>query len=570
MKKLGEEYHCDSDIYIRELSDFDIQLKNSVAQIIINDDEKELLNMMKQPNADRNRALRNCILFGAVNCFKLLRTQFQVQITKECLDDAFCRNNQYIIEECLKEQKHDLNTMKYAVISHNIKNVIKLMNEYNLTIPVETCIFNANFHAYLIYLNRTNDFNTCFVYSPYFNFEFLCEYLLSNGANINSVQEDGCSALHIAVKSNLTNIAKLLISKGIDVNIKSEHFGTALNFAIYLNNTGMVELLISNGAKIDIKSDFFNLISIHVGFMTNNYQVVHFIEKSSKQITGKRNQIGLTALFHTSLLNNKEMTQLLISHGANINITNKYGNNAISYALLRDYKKFMELYLNIIVSSFDLSEQYQNSLIMESKSNDIIELLISNGININAKNIHGNTPLHIAALLSNTEYAEILILHGAEINSLNKYGQTPLDIAVIRSKLEHRDFIKLHEGEKNFIQENGKDFFESLNEESEMESLLIAHGGKTANMGNLQRKGNFDIIFDYFFQNPIFGNKGITIDPKWIIFLIILKIIKRKINNGYGNRIIQILLWVVYGGLFENLISVIRDIWNMINYYLLQ
>ncbi|EAY23191.1 ankyrin repeat protein, putative [Trichomonas vaginalis G3] len=158
----------------------------------------------------------------------------------------------------------------------------------------------------------------------------------------------------------------------------------------------------------------------------------------------------------------------------------------------------MEFFVNILQSSFNLSEQYKNSLIVECKSNDIIELLVPNGANIN-----GNTPLHLAALLPNTEYAEILISHNAEINSLNKYGQTPLDIAVMRSKLEHGDFLKLHENRKNI--------FGSLNEESEMESLLIAHGEKkSANMGKLKRNSGVDIIFDYFFQNSNFGNSGIT------------------------------------------------------------
>ena len=64
---------------------------------------------------------------GAINCFKLLREQFDVEITKECLDNAFRSDNQYIIQECLSVQKPDETTMNAAVSSHNIKGAHEMI-----------------------------------------------------------------------------------------------------------------------------------------------------------------------------------------------------------------------------------------------------------------------------------------------------------------------------------------------------------------------------------------------------------------------------------------------------------
>ena len=51
-----------------------------------------------------------------------------------------------------------------------------------------------------------------------------------------------------------------------------------------------------------------------------------------------------------------------------------------------------------------------------NNSKEIAELLISHGANINEKNKDGVTALHIAAENNNKETAEVLISHGANIN----------------------------------------------------------------------------------------------------------------------------------------------------------
>ena len=57
---------------------------------------------------------------------------------------------------------------------------------------------------------------------------------------------------------------------------------------------------------------------------------------------------------------------------------------------------------------------------------EIVELLIAEGADVNAKMIGNMTPLHVVRI---TEVGELLIKSGAEINALTHGGETPLHAA---------------------------------------------------------------------------------------------------------------------------------------------
>lgn len=65
-----------------------------------------------------------------------------------------------------------------------------------------------------------------------------------------------------------------------------------------------------------------------------------------------------------------------------------------------------------------------------------IRALISEGADPNAKNDHGNTPLHEAAESDVPEMAEVLIAAGADVNARDNSGNTPLHEAAMSDRLE--------------------------------------------------------------------------------------------------------------------------------------
>jgi len=60
---------------------------------------------------------------------------------------------------------------------------------------------------------------------------------------------------------------------------------------------------------------------------------------------------------------------------------------------------------------------------------EIVELLIAEGADVNAKDKLGDTPLQVAAYQGHKEIAELFIANGAYVNAKSDNGRTPLDWA---------------------------------------------------------------------------------------------------------------------------------------------
>ena len=64
---------------------------------------------------------------------------------------------------------------------------------------------------------------------------------------------------------------------------------------------------------------------------------------------------------------------------------------------------------------------------------EIVELLIAKGADVNVKSADGSggrTPLHFAAYYGHEEIVELLISKGADVNAKRSNGATPLDLAL--------------------------------------------------------------------------------------------------------------------------------------------
>ena len=90
--------------------------------------------------------------------------------------------------------------------------------------------------------------------------------------------------------------------------------------------------------------------------------------------------------------------------------------------------------------------------------NEIVELLIANGADVNAKDVDGGTPLHEAASDGRKEVVELLIDNGADVNVKDDRGMTPLDWA---EGVSRRDLPEVKASKKGIA------------------DLLRKHGGKT-------------------------------------------------------------------------------------------
>ena len=84
-------------------------------------------------------------------------------------------------------------------------------------------------------------------------------------------------------------------------------------------------------------------------------------------------------------------------------------------------------------------------LAARSGRKEIVELLIAKGADVNEKDdFYGTTPLHWAAVYGHKEIAELLIGEGAEVNAMDNFGRTPLHWAKRKKHKETADLLRKH------------------------------------------------------------------------------------------------------------------------------
>jgi len=75
---------------------------------------------------------------------------------------------------------------------------------------------------------------------------------------------------------------------------------------------------------------------------------------------------------------------------------------------------------------------------------DVVELLLAKGADIEAGKFHIGTALHYAAKRGHNQIAELLIARGADVNAKNNRGQRPMDLAISRNRKEIVELLRKH------------------------------------------------------------------------------------------------------------------------------
>jgi ankyrin repeat protein len=81
---------------------------------------------------------------------------------------------------------------------------------------------------------------------------------------------------------------------------------------------------------------------------------------------------------------------------------------------------------------------------VQANRKEVAELLVTHGADVNATDSLGWTPLHYAARKGNKGIAEWLIAKGAAINAKDCRGRTPLQYAIEWNQTEIADLLRRH------------------------------------------------------------------------------------------------------------------------------
>jgi len=189
---------------------------------------------------------------------------------------------------------------------------------------------------------------------------------LDKGVDVNATKKDGTTPLHHAAWEGHKEIVELLIAKGADVNAKSDDGYTPLHDAAWEGQKEIAELLINAGADVNAKNDD-----------------------------------GTTPLHYAIDDGHKEIVELLIANSADVNANEGWVGTPLDWAepyeddSTEDKAARKEIADLLRKHGGNTGEELQTLLDAAANGDfEAVKQAIADGADVNAKDSHGNTPLH--------------------------------------------------------------------------------------------------------------------------------------------------------------------------------
>jgi len=213
----------------------------------------------------------------------------------------------------LKNDESCLNWLPPELIIEIIKHITKIQNDQNQ-------------------LNIRNDWNLLEAADN--NDEDEVKRLLNEPyIDVNVKDEDGNTALNLAVKNNNPKIVQTLLNNNANPNIPYTYMNgfTALIVAVRNNNPTIVQMLLDEGANPYIQ-DHYGCTALHRVTRNTNSEIVQMLlDKGANP--NIQDIDGWTALFGAVTDNRSDIVQMLLDAGANIDIRDKDGDTALDLAV---------------------------------------------------------------------------------------------------------------------------------------------------------------------------------------------------------------------------------------------
>lgn len=252
--------------------------------------------------------------------------------------------------------------------------------------------------------------------------------------------EDKSTLLHIAAQNGHKDVAELLINKDVDVHAKNKFVLTPLHYAATKGHEDLAELLIENGADVNVKSGFQDT-PLHKAASQGHKDVVELLIDMGAEVNAN-NEHKETPLHLAASQGHKDVAKLLIGKGADVNAKGNFAWSPLHYATGRDFYFMADLFrASGIDSALSLYRNSSLGIFTVHKidtttigHNNIVELLLENGADVNAMAIGGAdlrefTPLHWSVMIGNTGLAKLLLHYGANVNSCSYPNAMPLHFA---------------------------------------------------------------------------------------------------------------------------------------------
>ncbi len=185
----------------------------------------------------------------------------------------------------------------------------------------------------------------------------------------------------------------------------------------------------------ELKAAKLIILALKLNLKINNEHIIFYVIKKYKS--------------NYKLIN---LLKAILIYSANIETINNKGQNPLIMASHKGHKDIIELLLNYGLDINLQDNRGDNSLISLLKNEflddnlvkEIVQIFIKNGINVNLKNKFGQCALTIACKRGLLEIVELLINNNADMHSCDTWGNSPLGSAIKHNNIDMVKFLIAH------------------------------------------------------------------------------------------------------------------------------
>ncbi|WP_418502302.1 ankyrin repeat domain-containing protein [Flagellimonas sp.] len=302
----------------------------------------------------------------------------------------------------------------------------------------------------------------------------LVDYFIGKGLSLDATDDHGNGIFHMAAQGGNLTVLKALVARGVPTRknpVTGENAilfasrggrGTSNGLEIYTyleglglnanitSKTGVTPVHQLARATKDLKIfDYFMGKGVDPNAIDaeGNTPLLNAVSRNTMEVVkyfvGKTdaidhsNQKGHTALALAVQNNGVDIVSYLLEQGARIDVVDPNGNTLVHYLLdtrgrPRDFEDKVKVLKEKGLDFTKPQGDKRNIWHMAVQKNDLglLAVLGDLGADINARDEQGNTPLHYAAMETDTaDILKFLLDHGANATLTTEFGETAFDLA---------------------------------------------------------------------------------------------------------------------------------------------
>jgi hypothetical protein len=256
--------------------------------------------------------------------------------------------------------------------------------------------------------------------------------LVSRGADLNAGTEQNISALGEACWNGRPETVKLLVKLGADTNVCNRSGRSVKAWAAASGHPGLLELIFDKSAQEKVDAESLGQLLLEAAKGDDPGAVKSCLDKDAN--IHARDAQAYTALMYAARKSLK-VVKMLLQHGARLESRSKSGDSAITLAA-GSHNPHIVKFLLARGAKAQPPKEFGISALRNAVTNGSLPvtkvLLESRDTVVDYLCHNGNTALMIAAGCGKPEPAALLLEHGADISLADSDGNQPLHHAALR------------------------------------------------------------------------------------------------------------------------------------------